>query len=445
MYREGWACLDPDCAQGFWRFERSSAADESPLTFADHFLTPFPTPTIKNISLPFGLEPTHLQSSAHHGMQGYHCPRCFRLSCREHLAYHCCAYCGHRPPGRRESTEHLPSSSNTKLHDQTVAQGLLDDVYVNPRFKIRAIRTLQGPFEVQTYELPDAFLGSKIHLIQLYSGPREDDQSGPVALTDHEAGEVLSSLQTSDAVPLRRHELTMHRSCSNGSKARLLTQMFTCNIGASYKHSTATETMSMSEAPECILRAGEILAQRTRLVVDIDKDADFNELYPCAYVQGMKMNYHDDGEPGLGPVVSSLSLGTVGARMNFRLKRKFIKGDGSPPTATTPTSTGSTTPLPTILQAYRHHQKAAIQNTLHIPQHDRVAISLPLRHGSVVVQEGRALQECMEHAVLPDWTSQSASTGMRFAVTARRIDPPISKTSVEATIQPRELPSVVGT
>lgn len=41
------------------------------------------------------------------------------------------------------------------------------------------------------------------------------------------------------------------------------------------------------------------------------------------------MNHHDDGEPGLGPIVSSLSLGEVPASMKFRLKRKYTKDGGS--------------------------------------------------------------------------------------------------------------------
>lgn len=37
------------------------------------------------------------------------------------------------------------------------------------------------------------------------------------------------------------------------------------------------------------------------------------------YREGQKMSWHDDGEPGLGPVVASLSLGST-ATMEWRLK-----------------------------------------------------------------------------------------------------------------------------
>lgn len=47
----------------------------------------------------------------------------------------------------------------------------------------------------------------------------------------------------------------------------------------------------------------------------------FNEILSVAYMEGGKMNYHDDGEHGLGPVVASISLG-ADATMSFRPKKK---------------------------------------------------------------------------------------------------------------------------
>lgn len=37
------------------------------------------------------------------------------------------------------------------------------------------------------------------------------------------------------------------------------------------------------------------------------------------------MNFHDDGEPGFGPIVSTLSLGNVPATMSFRVKKIFVE------------------------------------------------------------------------------------------------------------------------
>lgn len=137
-----------------------------------------------------------------------------------------------------------------------------------------------------------------------------------------------------------------------------------------------------------------------------------------------RMNYHDDGEPGLGPLVSSLSLGPTSAVMNFRLKRKFLELPPSPP----PPPRDGVERAPTIRRAYNDLQRRALYGwttSSSVGKTDRVALSLPLRHGSVVVQEGRALQECFEHAVLPTWDGSGGGGqgGGRFGVTARSIGP----------------------
>lgn len=440
VYTHGWTCLRPECPVGFWKFDKPPG---DVLAFTDEFLQPFSPHLLKTVRIPFAVEPTEIRtSSVVDRTKGMFCRRCGRVSCREYLALHRCVHCEFEP-ARSSTIPHPSPRPRPRPAAGFEASHLLEDTFINPRFQIHVTRRLQGPFEVLTYELPEAMLGSKLHLIRMWNGPREgaataSEEVAAALPRDAAADEILAGLQD-ETVPLRRHELTMHRSCASGSKARLLTQMFTCNIGAAYKHSTATETQPLSEAPACILRAGESLMQQTRLVgAHLPSDAEFNELYPCAYMPGMKMNYHDDGEPGLAPVVSSLSLGDVTARMNFRLKKKFVvPQEDSCNEAIQPTS-AHPRPPPTVLQAYRDHQRRAIQHSLRIAPHDRLVISLPLRHGTVVVQEGKALQECLEHAVVPDWQQQGrggAEGGMRFAITARRIDAPPAKEGQAETSQ----------
>lgn len=307
---------------------------------------------------------------------------------------------------------------------------VLRDAVANTRFGVKVTRQVQETFEVLTYALPEPFLDSRIHLIQPIKGSatmttvdaiframqKRLDLKEQSAKSPEDNDELWK-----DVVKLRRHELTMHRSTANGSKARLLTQMFTCNIGADYKHSTATRTIPMTESPRCVLDAQTLIEKMTSLVTELEQP--FNELYPCAYGENMVMNWHDDGEPGLGKIVSSLSLGTE-AEMTFRLKKKFaceikVKGESTAGGKNEAASPPSSKRL-TILQGYKEAQKKAVQ-TLAIPAHDRKILSLPVRHGSVVVQEGAALQECTEHCVVPAWDNERSSGGLRFAVTARRI------------------------
>jgi len=84
------------------------------------------------------------------------------------------------------------------------------------------------------------------------------------------------------------------------------------------------------------------------------------------------MAFHSDSEPGLGPVVASLSLGSA-ATMHFRLHAHF-----------------------------RQHGEGR-EN----------ALSITLRHGDVLVMEGEDVQNCYEHTVIP--------CNFRFAATARWI------------------------
>jgi len=88
------------------------------------------------------------------------------------------------------------------------------------------------------------------------------------------------------------------------------------------------------------------------------------------------MAFHSDSERGLGDVVAGLSLGSP-AVMHFRLHAKYQ----------TPDLVG--------LQ--------------------KIAMSVVLRHGDILVMDGAGVQQCYEHAVVP--------CNFRIAATARWIQP----------------------
>jgi hypothetical protein len=97
--------------------------------------------------------------------------------------------------------------------------------------------------------------------------------------------------------------------------------------------------------------------------------------------------------------------------MVFRLKRRFVADTtANLPTDEPAQSTSLTSETPN--RAYREGQSNAIKG-LSIPFHDRTMISIPLRHGTIVVQEGNALQECFEHAVVPSWDDERHPGGIR--------------------------------
>lgn len=337
-------------------------------------------------------------------------------------------------------------------------------------------------FAITTFTFPPAFLGAKVHIIKpdpcfidgkghrhRHRDPASDAIADELQATVPRAGELTADVVV-PSVPLedrpelwihtpklRRHALTSHRSAAGaeGKRSRLLTQMFTANVGATYKHSTETETTSWAEASPCLLKAGEILEKRTRWVLESETDnlshiqggpeALFNELYPCYYLEGMKMNFHDDGEPGLGPIVSSLSLGSVSATMDFRVKKKFVTPDDSATDTFADDMLKSTATAgsgdahirrtrATSRQVYAQLQRSLVASCLKVDKSsnsarssnkplltDRNVLSIPLTHGCVVVQEGRVLQEVLEHRVSPHWDDHRGSGGSRLAVTARWI------------------------
>lgn len=79
------------------------------------------------------------------------------------------------------------------------------------------------------------------------------------------------------------------------------------------------------------------------------------------------MSYHDDGEAGLGPIVSTLSLGSR-AVMSFRAKTKKSK---------------------------------QIQLPRGSAKHAKVIVKLDLHHGDITIMEHEDLQKHYEHQVEP--------------------------------------------
>ncbi|PWN30927.1 hypothetical protein BDZ90DRAFT_257978 [Jaminaea rosea] len=483
VYKVGWSCLVPECPVGFWQFNAGAEEGQDAFDVVPDFLRSTAAASSSTSTLPFPLEPADDEAegkagdaSISGGLKGIFCKVCHRLSCREYLASHQCAHCGMTKQLPRQEHEAPNVTQLAPPPRPLTEEALLHDAMINSKFDIRVTRRIFDSgvppaideevdsiigqvenltrFEVITYEFPHVFLDSKVHLVQpcmdefgahdAAGGSRDAASDHILKLLLHSS--LIATSPTSGAsdalslppLPLRRHELTMHRSTagSSGRKARLLTQMYTANVGAAYKHSTKTETMPWEQAPPGVLEAKKLLEERTSWCTGAKRTKErFNEIYPCYYAEGMRMNYHDDGEPGLGPLVSSLSLGPTSAVMNFRLKRKFLEPVASPVSSSSETVKGQqskSAATPTIRRLYQDLQRRALSQwteSSSISKTDRVALSLPLRHGSVVVQEGRALQEYFEHAVLPDWErkgtdaakQEGAGAGGRFGVTARSI------------------------
>ncbi|KAK4046465.1 hypothetical protein OIV83_006057 [Microbotryomycetes sp. JL201] len=186
-----------------------------------------------------------------------------------------------------------------------------------------------------------------------------------------------------------------------------LCSQFSFNAGERYHYGAATDTypfdrpLSASDptldysmtagpgqtAPPCVRKACETLTEFAGSICRHKSGPAFNEVLSVAYMEGGKMSFHDDGEVGLGPVVASLSLGSD-ADMTFRRKidkkrKNETKVDEKPVPAT----------------------KSRRKYTLR----------LNLRHGDVIIMEGRGVQQQFDHMVQP--------VNLRYAATARFIGP----------------------
>lgn len=160
------------------------------------------------------------------------------------------------------------------------------------------------------------------------------------------------------------------------------------------------------------------------------KSAEFNEVLALGYMEDQRINYHDDGEYGLGPAIATLSLGATGA-MRIRMKAKHYNGVSK---------SMILTPDPPILGCQKYAERRAMQPVLDdlkfrdknaykiqakaVPRElglsDRPTspdvLNMTVRHGDIVIMHGSDLQRYYERSV-------DHKGKLRFALTCHYIDP----------------------
>lgn len=215
---------------------------------------------------------------------------------------------------------------------------------------------------------------------------------------------MFEALQTTD-VSLERREL--------GSGEDRYMNSFSNNRGMPYKFVASVATLPFADSPWPLTTTRTRLNWVARKIVgrSFTKDGEFNELLTFGYFKGQKINFHDDGEKGLGETVATLSLGNS-ATMSFRVKEKHYTGFSK---------TGifdDTTPLPGTNQ-YEARKAACealktetfmkpgekqarlkeIPKELGLsgnPKAGPVLIKMNLAHGDIVIMHGQQIQEYIE-------------------------------------------------
>ncbi|SPO34685.1 uncharacterized protein PSFLO_00156 [Pseudozyma flocculosa] len=434
VFDDGWMCLAPKCPRFF------SRRSPGPLRFSDDFLKVRGDKA--HGGFPNGREPWSLVPEAPLGTsldqaRGLWCSKCGRLSCRAVINRPRCPHCDSQV-GPKKGLPLVPAPKLSLHADADVA-------IVSPVSGIVTHVKREGGLVAYSFNFPKRMGGCAVHLVQadvehgatedtadrIFAGfqqgswPQEDpDESRKkkkkgkkrkrASGSKMDIGFITDDQESgrSTLVPFRRHPLR-----SSSLKGAMLTQQFTVNYGMAYKHAVAMGTNPIdATTPRCVTSSMSLIRARTAAVCPLDDEGvhrssstseamqrGFNEAYGCLYLPFQSMSFHDDGEPGLGPIVSSLSLGAE-ATMKFRVKAKLLLDS------------------PSSLSGGRGSREQAaaraMRQEMQTLNRDRTVLTLRLRHGSVCVQEGAELQKRFEHAVEPG--------GFRVACTTRFIDPDIN-------------------
>ncbi|KAI9795345.1 MAG: hypothetical protein M1835_005958 [Candelina submexicana] len=406
VYFEGWMCLNGLCDY-FWKLEGQRKLED--LTFDLRFLrhqTPWPA-----IKEPYGVKPDPVSIEGQHkfgfdvsyaAWKGFVCPRCGRCNSRQDWqGWKClnekCSFVHNMPhtaiPAQALSDPNQPLTDGHAIPRDTAA------------FPITTQVEFFNQYRVHTYTIPDC--GTVVHFManKVING----EPNGP--------DEMWQDVQSAD-VGLKRFELK-----NAMLKGPMLTQHFAINYGMPYKYAVAVQSESFDDCCQAIRSARSRLNWAGRYVAGSSRQhKEFNELLALGYFEKQEIDFHDDGEYGLGPTIATLSLGYP-ATMKIRMKAKHYSGvsKGGAYLHADPPVPGSLH-YAARLDAYmamdgiegsnaRKTRGQAIKGALGLKsQKCPNLLSMHLNHGDIVVMHGE------KHAVQPIGQ-------LRFALTCRYIDP----------------------
>ncbi|KAK4199729.1 hypothetical protein QBC40DRAFT_265647 [Triangularia verruculosa] len=401
IFTIGWFCLNHNCAS-FYQISPGQEVDIDALVYSQDFVnerTPFigeiPSlmPDMPSVnSDQYGTE-LHLRT-------GFVCPDCHHACRRLYWNTLRCEIpqCGfrqevHMVPYPRDKLDAEVEAFEKKMVNRRRNSGVNDPLATIciERHAVRSPVMALGGYIVRQFFLTDP----DDRMIGSFTIFRSNEQinaraGGP--------DELFRTLEVED-IGLRRNPAAVA-----GHKLEGLTRHFQQNFGARYKFGVSVQSKGFADAPPAILKALKRLDWAKTAAVSsatanlpLDQHAlgddtltdvalhnqSFNELLALGYMEDDKINYHDDGEKELGPVVAALSLGSP-STMRFRPKR----GKGF--------DTGT-------------------RRSRNNPHHVDI-LEVEMRHGDMMVMAGPAIQRLFEHAVTP-------CGKRRFALTARFVDP----------------------
>ena len=461
VYLNGWMCLQPSCT-AFWHIVQESISgsskvlrepDEAELFYDPRFLkqkTPwlndnmeyalrFDRPEVSDYALPG-------EATSQSFSSGIVCPDCGRCNSRiAWTGWECST------PNCDYKLEHLHSLISAKsLHETfwplSASYTLSRDVS-SPLLGV-SISMAHG-YRINRYQIP-GINGFITHMVANKTVIGEE--GGP--------NTMFEELQKTD-IGLRRRIMP-----SGQLKGDMYCRHFNVNYGMPYKFVAATDShpfegaarpinatrsrltwaakflAAQETARQCIARPcpdyHALFAQKTEEIMqgfnasaEFIAPTEFNEVLALGYFEMQKINYHDDGEVGLGPTIATLSLGAPGT-MRIRMKARHYHGvssaageyDHEPPIPGCTQYEARLALQPELdalklsdPKAYRVRLKTVRKELgLKHSGHAKEVLKMELGHGDIVVMHGAEVQKYYEHSV-------EHAGKLRFALTCRYIDP----------------------
>ena len=208
---------------------------------------------------------------------------------------------------------------------------------------------------------------------------------------------------------------------------------FSMNYGMPYKFvaSGASRSFEDERTPSAVRNCRSRLEwAANEFLPTPGEKANFNEELIFAYMEGQKIEYHDDGEEGLGSKIAALSLGGS-AKMHMRLKAKHQFGCSKTGLMTSERPVPGSTQYEKRLRLWQELQplketdKLAYQRRIkEIPKelgifaernkNPKDLVTVTFGHGDIVLMEGYDIQKYLEHKVAPEGH-------LRFALTCRTV------------------------
>ena len=291
-----------------------------------------------------------------------------------------------------------------------------------------------GPNEMfEAIQTVDMSLERRAFAVKKMSDTKTDKEtvtlSQPVAKENGQEDIGTSDLTQEPVEQDEAVEPPMNQGFQDGD----LMTAFSMNYGMPYKFVASGASQSFDNAPWPVTECRRRLNWAQRALLPEDGYVDFNEELVFSYLEGQKIEYHDDGEQGLGPRIATLSLGGR-AKMHLRMKGKHYVGCSK---------TGLFTeerPMPGSIDGDGIYQKrlyewemlqqinddgpAYTKRRKEIPKELGLfekrtkkaddLVTVTLNHGDIAIMDGFPVQQYLEHKVVPEGY-------LRFALTCRTV------------------------